>query len=485
MAIPEGHPVVEVLAAVRSDYTSANVKQNSLASCAVAILSADVVSVGLTGLIVTAASGVFKLLGFPDIAAASDWYTHVAILFAATTFYLAINGRYSERIPFWAETKLIFCASCWAVLAEILVGSVNKGIVGHLPAVLTMAMFPFVATIANVVTKYLLMQAGTWRLPVLLIGSGDAAIAVEEALASDTNLGYSIVGRIDPEVAAAQRGTTRLASLVARYGAQRLLFVLDGNPGLQRQLIDEALRERVSFTVAPEPNAYPAFAGQAMRFFSHDVVMLSFRHGLSRYVLRIAKIMVEMAVAAFLLMLLSPIFLVVALLNIGSGGPVFFAHRRIGIGGKPFYCLKFRTMVVDADRVLKVALAEDPALAAEWEASHKLRDDPRVTPVGSFLRKTSLDELPQLFNVLRREMSLVGPRPIVDAEVRFYGEDIAHYYSMRPGITGLWQVSGRSNTSYRRRVQLDVWYVNNWTIWLDIAVLLKTVPAVLARRGAH
>jgi Undecaprenyl-phosphate galactose phosphotransferase WbaP len=218
---------------------------------------------------------------------------------------------------------------------------------------------------------------------------------------------------------------------------------------------------------------------------THDVVMLSFRHGMSRHIAKITKAIIDVSAAGVLLLLSSPVFLLVALMNLGSGGPIFFAHRRIGIGGKPFYCLKFRTMVVDADRILKDALAKDPALAAEWEASQKLRHDPRVTSIGKFLRKTSLDELPQLINVLLRQMSLVGPRPIVESEVRFYGDDIAHYYNTRPGVTGLWQVSGRSNTSYTRRVQLDVWYVNNWTVWLDVAVLLKTLPAVLGRTGAH
>jgi undecaprenyl-phosphate galactose phosphotransferase len=213
--------------------------------------------------------------------------------------------------------------------------------------------------------------------------------------------------------------------------------------------------------------------------------MLSARDGMSRSVSQVLKSMIDMAAAAMLLVLSSPVFLLVALMNIGSGGPIFFAHRRIGIGGKPFYCLKFRTMVINGDEILKETLERDPAAAAEWHATQKLKNDPRVTRIGKFLRKTSLDELPQLINVILRQMSLVGPRPIVESEVRFYGDDIAHYYNTRPGVTGLWQVSGRSNTSYTRRVQLDVWYVNNWTVWLDIAVLLKTLPAVLARRGAH
>jgi exopolysaccharide production protein ExoY len=185
--------------------------------------------------------------------------------------------------------------------------------------------------------------------------------------------------------------------------------------------------------------------------------------------------------AAILLFLASPIFLLVAVMNVGSCGPIFFAHRRIGVGGESFYCLKFRTMVVDADSVLKEALAKDPTLAAEWDASQKLSHDPRFTRIGQMLRKTGLVELPQLINVLLRQMSLVGPRPIVESEVRFYGDDIAHYYNTRPGMTGLWQVSGRSNTSYTRRVQLDVWYAKNRSIRLYFAILLSTLSEFLGR----
>ena len=129
-------------------------------------------------------------------------------------------------------------------------------------------------------------------------------------------------------------------------------------------------------------------------------------------------------------------------------------------------------------------LANEPAAREEWFATQKLRNDPRVTPIGRILRKTSLDELPQLLNIMRGEMSLVGPRPIVDAEVARYGQEISFYYETRPGITGLWQVSGRSNTSYDHRVSLDVWYVRNWTLWHDLAILLKTIPAVLKKDGA-
>ena len=167
-----------------------------------------------------------------------------------------------------------------------------------------------------------------------------------------------------------------------------------------------------------------------------------------------------------------------------DGGPVLYSHTRIGVRGRPFGCLKFRSMVPDSDEVLRRLLNSDPAAAAEWADTQKLRRDPRITAVGRWLRATSLDELPQLLNILRLDMSLVGPRPIVQAEVPRYGEDIAYYFEARPGLTGLWQVSGRSDTGYDQRVRLDTWYVKNWSIWHDLAILAKTVPAVLKRRGA-
>ena len=329
------------------------------------------------------------------------------------------------------------------------------------------------------------MQSGAWRLPIVLLGNGDTALAAEAALGSDPSLGYSIVGRIDPHSLASGATGAHLWSVLERYEASQILFAVDGDTLLQRQLINSALRGRLPFAIAPGPRAMPALAWQSTRFFSHDVVMLSFSQGLSSRLGQIVKCMIDVPAATLLLVLSSPVFLIAAILNLFSDGPLFFMHQRLGAGGKLFPCLKFRTMVVDAERVLKEKLDQDPALKAEWEATQKLRHDPRVTPIGRILRKTSLDELPQLINVIRREMSLVGPRPIVESEVRFYGEDIAHYYNARPGVTGVWQVSGRSNTSYARRVQLDVWYVNNWSVWLDIAVLLKTLPAVLARKGAH
>ena len=200
----------------------------------------------------------------------------------------------------------------------------------------------------------------------------------------------------------------------------------------------------------------------------------------------IAKRALDIIGAGVGLVLLAPFFLIVALMVRADGGPAFFAHQRVGRGGKLFGCLKFRSMVVDSQARLESLLASDPAARAEWEATRKLKNDPRITRIGRFLRSTSLDELPQLINVLRGEMSLVGPRPVQEAEIdRYYGASAAHYMAVRPGITGLWQVSGRSETSYESRVALDVAYVSRPSLLADIAILLRTPVAVLSRRGAH
>ena len=200
----------------------------------------------------------------------------------------------------------------------------------------------------------------------------------------------------------------------------------------------------------------------------------------------IAKRALDIIGAGVGLLLLAPFFLIVALMVRADGGPAFFAHQRVGRGGKLFGCLKFRSMVIDSQARLETLLASDPTARAEWEATRKLKNDPRITPIGRFLRSTSLDELPQLINVLRGEMSLVGPRPVQEAEIdRYYGASAAHYMAVRPGITGLWQVSGRSETSYESRVALDVSYVSRPSLLADLSILLRTPVAVLSRRGAH
>lgn len=193
----------------------------------------------------------------------------------------------------------------------------------------------------------------------------------------------------------------------------------------------------------------------------------------------------DIAIASLALAFLAPLLILVAVVTwMMDPGPIFFAHRRLGRDGKAFPCFKFRTMVIDADRRLQHLLATDPVARAEWARDFKLRRDPRITAIGGFLRRSSIDELPQLWNVLRGEMSIVGPRPIVQDEVERYGRYFIHYMAVKPGLTGLWQVSGRNDVSYRRRVALDVSYARNKSLGLDLRILMMTVPAVLLAKGS-
>jgi lipopolysaccharide/colanic/teichoic acid biosynthesis glycosyltransferase len=197
---------------------------------------------------------------------------------------------------------------------------------------------------------------------------------------------------------------------------------------------------------------------------------------------RSLKRWIDILSAFILLILLSPFLVVISIaIRLDSSGPIIFLRRVLGVDGREFDALKFRTMIVNADEWLQ----DHPELWAEYQANIKLKDDPRITRVGQWLRKLSLDELPQLVNVLRGEMSLVGPRMISPDELVKYGDVAQQRLTVRPGITGLWQVSGRQDVSYDERIRLDLAYINNWSIWLDLKILLQTIPTVLGRKGAY
>lgn len=213
-----------------------------------------------------------------------------------------------------------------------------------------------------------------------------------------------------------------------------------------------------------------------------DDVSISQSHAIGRS----SKRAVDLLIASLALLLLSPLFIVVAIIvKLSDRGPLFYSHTRIGFGGSPFGCLKFRSMKTNAEAELAELLRCDPAARAEWEATRKLKHDPRITVIGGILRKSSIDELPQLINVLRGEMSIVGPRPITTEEMPRYGEHISSYLSGRPGITGQWQTSGRNDVSYDDRVSLDVHYISHWSLALDFLIIAKTIPALFSQRGTY
>ena len=223
----------------------------------------------------------------------------------------------------------------------------------------------------------------------------------------------------------------------------------------------------------------PCVIGQTERAGSTALVSLG-RKGHAQPLGGFTKRLLDFVLATAILIVAAPIMLVVAaLIRVIMGGPVLFSQQRLGFNGRVFICYKFRSMAVDAGELLRRHLAADPEAAREWAETQKLRNDPRIGWLGHVLRKSSLDELPQLFNVLRGDMSLVGPRPIVIDEIWRYGRHAHIYFRARPGLTGMWQTSGRNRVSYAIRVARDCYYVRKWSLWLDLVLLVKTVPAVL------
>jgi Undecaprenyl-phosphate galactose phosphotransferase WbaP len=321
------------------------------------------------------------------------------------------------------------------------------------------------------------------------------------ALESEPGLGYRVIGTLDPDrgyysiLGDASGGEAldrpvlewaQLAALCRRQGIGNVVLACENREVSWMQiLLRELSRHKMPHAIVLPLRGIGVHGLHVQHFMSHEVVLMQPGNDLMWSVNRRIKRAFDLAAACAALLFLGPLMVVIAMLVRRDGGDALYAHSRIGLAGRRFYCLKFRTMVSDADRVLEAHLAANPEAAEEWGRDRKLRDDPRLTGLGRFLRKSSIDELPQLINVLKGEMSLVGPRPIVESEQAFYGDELAFYLQVRPGITGLWQVSGRSNVCYARRVALDGWYVRNWSLWQDIAILCGTLSAVLRREGAY
>jgi undecaprenyl-phosphate galactose phosphotransferase len=399
--------------------------------------------------------------------------------------YCAILGHYTHRKPFWAETRDILVVSFLALLIASLADVVFRGSPPRQLVLGIWVLFAPAVVCGRMVAKYLLARFNLWQRDIILIGDAARLAEARDALLSDNSLGYRVVGMVDQTALdeSLKRGTFR--NLLRAYGATRLVLAIDAGSTAGQRVARAVLRDRVPFSLVPRTAGLPILDFERVAFFSHDMVLLNYRNNLANPFARAIKTCLDLSLSIIMLALLGLPMLLIAALIRRDGGPALFRHERVGVDGRRFQCLKFRTMVVNADQVLHDVLANDPRAAAEWREQRKLSHDPRITPLGRLLRMTSLDELPQLLNVLRLEMSLVGPRPIVHQEVPKYGERIADYVQTRPGLTGLWQVSGRSDTSYDHRVELDSWYVRNWTAWHDIAILFKTVPAVLARKGAR
>ena len=411
--------------------------------------------------------------------------------------FLNIEQLYNRRAQFWQIIQKLFITSCYAVTSIIILlyiariaGSTSRMFIAVFWILSFILLVIFRYIVKKIFEKYQLLQ-----IPVLIIGAGKTAELLVQGIKNDAGMGYKIIGLLEDNKV--EEGILEKYPVLGKFSeAEQVIekykinHVFIAAPGLEQgkltKLIYKVQPLVKSMGVIPNLVGVPMGGIEAESLFNEKLMLLRFKNNLARPINRWIKTIFDYVLTITGTIAISPILIVIALwIYKDSPGPVIFKHRRIGKNGKEFNCYKFRSMCVDAKEKLAQLLKTDPEARAEWEKDFKLKNDPRITKSGAFLRKTSLDELPQIFNVLKGEMSLVGPRPIIRDEMVRYREYIEDYLMVKPGITGMWQVSGRSDTSYKERVQLDSWYVRNWSVWLDLMLLWRTVKIVFQCKGAY
>jgi len=360
-----------------------------------------------------------------------------------------------------------------------------------LMAVLSAAIFP----VLRITVKRLLVSSGLLKTRVLIVGAGSKGRKVLDALRREPNLGYEVAGFI-ADTAEKKRSLQGIKiynrlEQVERFikpgDIQDVVIALSGTDKERLSRFVNKLQHKVrNVLYIPDISGLAVVGTELRHFFQDQLFAIEIKNSLAQPVNYFVKRLSDYLIGIALFFVLAiPLLIIAIAIRMTSAGPGIFKQERIGRRGKPFLCYKFRTMHKDAEERLQTILESNPSAKTEWDTHWKLRNDPRVTSIGSFLRKTSLDELPQIFNVLKGDMSLVGPRPYLPSEwdaIKEYSELI---HSVPPGITGLWQVSGRSNSSYEQRLNYDSWYVRNWNMWLDMVIMMKTVKVVLKKEGAR
>lgn len=433
-----------------------------------------------------------------DIQRYGAW---MAVCALGVGFFLVRFRHYSDRKPYWTELGEVLRVFLVLAVLDLAVLALTRWNSSRLWWLLVWPLAAAAVPAARALARRAMRRMGVWQRPMLIVGWRGNALEAVAAVQSEPALGFELAGFFDVpgkrreaaprflEIEGVQVPVfpaNELEQWTKVPGAQFVLAMEHGqNDAREAVLRSLAHWKAEDVSVIPAMRGVPLFGTDISYFFSHEVAMLKLRNNLRYWPARLLKRVFDLLLSLLLLVLGSLPLLYIAWRIRGDGGPAIFAHKRVGRSGQPFSCFKFRTMRTDAERQLREILEADPAARAEWEQEFKLRNDPRVTSIGRLLRRTSLDELPQLFNVLRGEMSLVGPRPIVQAELERYGDDVDYFLMVRPGMTGLWQVSGRNDTAYDTRVYLDTWYVKNWSLWYDIAILFKTIRVVFKREGAY
>jgi Undecaprenyl-phosphate galactose phosphotransferase WbaP len=330
-------------------------------------------------------------------------------------------------------------------------------------------------------------------IPAVVYGSGLTARLLIDKLQSKRWAGYMPVVIVDDDPATGDRYTnipiihdiSAGSEIVKNTRIKMAIVAIDDLPDDKIQELQNYYLSAFRYFVIVPESLGAINIWMSVRDFG-GILGFATSHRLKMFWNLALKRAMDLVIVILGGILISPLLLLIAVLvKLSSPGPAFYAHTRIGLNGRQIKMYKFRSMCADADKKLAELLENNPTAKKEWEKEHKLKDDPRITPLGNFLRKSSLDELPQLYNILKGDMSLVGPRPVTFEERQKYGTDFERIFSVRPGLTGMWQVSGRSEASYADRVMFDTYYLQSWSIWLDFWILYKTLGVVLNKRGAY
>lgn len=426
----------------------------------------------------------------------SQWIAlHWILAICCVAWYSMRLRHYFYRKTFWFELKEILRTLVIFAIIEIAVMAFATWSFSRSLWILTWIFIMILVPLARMLTKRTLDFFGLWRRDTWIIGSGPNAQEAYRAISSERNLGLVIVGFISGDedfeddkyidnLPVLKKSTSWLTNIDKK--TQFIVAVESHQGDLRNKWLRTFMINGYRYvSVIPTLRGMPLDSTDMSFIFSHEVMIFRVQQNLAKWSSRILKRAFDIFGALAIIIVLSPLLLYISRKVKKDGGPAIYGHERIGKGGVPIKCLKFRSMVINSKEVLTALLESDPESKKEWDETFKLKNDPRITKIGGVLRRTSLDELPQLFNVLKGEMSLVGPRPIITAELERYNEEVEYYLLSKPGMTGLWQVSGRSDVDYETRVYLDAWYVKNWSMWNDIAILFKTISVVLRKDGAY
>jgi undecaprenyl-phosphate galactose phosphotransferase len=413
-----------------------------------------------------------------------DSFSQRYYLLVVYLLVFAYEGLYSKRLVLWEEIRRILRGTLLATALVILALYVTRAYVLSRSVVLVAMLLSFVVLpVARTLAKQLIITLRLWSKPILIVGSDRNAQVLSAELTRNWRLGYQVAGVVDPGLLAGQ-DSAQIRFLLRAHRAES--FVLsDASVGrdMAAKLLQGDRSASDELMILLDSSTLQSSGVEVEQLES--LLLMKYRYNLLQPVNFTLKRALDILATAVLLIVLSPLMALIALLvRASSAGPVFFVQERIGKAGRRFGCLKFRTMWQDADQRLEKLLAADDAVRAEWMKYSRISRDPRVTGVGRLLRRLSLDEWPQLWNILKGKMSLVGPRPYMPRELEKIGSFLEVITRVRPGLTGLWQVSGRKETAFDERLLLDEYYVRNWSLWLDTVILLRTVRAVLQARGA-